>query len=112
MIGHVMMYLLLVSLVVSAAAWIADEGLRRAGVQTRWLWMLALAAGPLLLLAGALLPAASVSAVARVSAKRSPSNRAPSCSTRRKATYPPIDRPTTTTRSTPSASITASVFWA
>ena len=64
MIGHVMMYLLLVSLVVSAAAWIADEGLRRAGVQTRWLWMLALAAGPLLLLAGAVLPATSVSAVA------------------------------------------------
>ena len=64
MIGHVMVYLLLVSLVVSAAAWIADEGLRRAGVQTRWLWMLALAAGPLLLLLGALLPTASVSAMA------------------------------------------------
>jgi TonB family protein len=63
MIGQVMMYLVMVSVVVSAAVWIADEGLRRAGVQTRWLWLLALAAGPLLLLVGAVLPPASASAI-------------------------------------------------
>ena len=64
MIGQTMMYLVVVSVVVSAAVWMADEGLRRAGAQTRWLWLLALAAGPLLLVLGAVLPDASVAAMA------------------------------------------------
>ena len=63
MTGMVMTYLLVVSVVVSVAVWIADEGLRRAGAQTRWLWLLALAAGPLLLVTGAVLPPESVSAM-------------------------------------------------
>ena len=56
MIVSVMLYLMAVSIVMSVAAWLAEEGLRRVGVPTRWLWLLALAA-PLSLLAGArLLP--------------------------------------------------------
>ena len=63
MTASVMAYLFLVAVVVSAAAWLAEEGLRRAGVQTRWLWLLALAAGPVLLVGAAVLPAGSVAAV-------------------------------------------------
>lgn len=63
MIGQTMIYLVLVSVVVSAAVWIADEGLRRAGVQTRWIWFLALAAGPLLLAFRTVLPEESVAAI-------------------------------------------------
>ena len=56
MIVSVMMYLLAVSAVIGAAAWLADEGLRRVGVPTRWLWLGALAAPPALLLVAWLLP--------------------------------------------------------
>jgi TonB family protein len=56
MIASVMMYLLAVSAVIGVAAWVADEGLRRVGVPTRWLWLAALAAPPILVLAAWLLP--------------------------------------------------------
>ncbi|MFN2123687.1 MAG: hypothetical protein ACK2UP_09320, partial [Candidatus Promineifilaceae bacterium] len=38
------------------AAFLADRGLAPAGVPTRWLWLAALAAGPLLLVGPTLLP--------------------------------------------------------
>jgi TonB family protein len=51
-----MLYLMAVSIVMSVAAWLAEEGLRRAGVPTRWLWLFALAAPLSLLAAARLLP--------------------------------------------------------
>jgi len=64
MIASVMLYLMAVSIVMSVAAWLAEEGLRRVGVPTRWLWLLALAAPLSLLAAARFLPARTVAVVA------------------------------------------------
>ncbi len=52
-------YLLVVSAIGGVAAWIAETGLRRAGVSTRWVWLSAMLLGPTLLAAGALVPETS-----------------------------------------------------
>ena len=56
MIASVMTYLVAVSAVIAIAAWLADEGLRRVGVPTRWLWLTALAAPVVLLATVVLMP--------------------------------------------------------
>lgn len=56
MIDSVMVYLVAVSIVFAVAAWFADEGLRRVGVPTRWLWLAALAAPVVLVTAALLVP--------------------------------------------------------
>jgi len=56
MIGSVMMYLVAVSVVFAVAAWLADEGLRRVGVPTRWLRLGAVAAPVVLVTAALFLP--------------------------------------------------------
>jgi len=54
--ASITLYLLMVSGVCAAAAWAADEGLRRLGLPTRWLWLVALVAPGVLLLAPVLTP--------------------------------------------------------
>lgn len=61
MTAPAMGFLLTVSLVTAAAAWMAEAGLRRLGLSTRWVWLMALAAGPVLLFGGWLGPAAASS---------------------------------------------------
>lgn len=46
-----MAFLVVVSALTGAAAWMADAGLRRLGMASRWAWLVALAAGPVLLVA-------------------------------------------------------------
>jgi bla regulator protein BlaR1 len=55
----VALYLLIVSAVCAAAAWAADEGLRRLGGPTRWLWLASLVAPVALLIAPLLVPVGS-----------------------------------------------------
>lgn len=50
-------FLVAVSAVASTAAWLAEDGLRRCDISTRWLWLAAMAAPPLLLLGPLLAPA-------------------------------------------------------
>jgi TonB family protein len=64
MIASVMLYLVAVSAVVGAAAWLADEGLRRVGVPTRWVWLAALATPLVLAVTAGLLPERAVAVVA------------------------------------------------
>ena len=56
MILEVMAFLFVASVTLALAATIADDGLRRSGVATRWLWLGSLLAPPLLLLGPSLLP--------------------------------------------------------
>jgi TonB family protein len=56
MILGVMAFLFVASVTLALAATIADDGLRRSGVATRWLWLGSLLAPPLLLLGPSLLP--------------------------------------------------------
>lgn len=58
MILSMMMFLLAVGIVVAGAAWCADQGLRRLGLPSRFVWSGALLAGPAMLVAG-LVPAAA-----------------------------------------------------
>lgn len=66
MIVGVMGYLFAVSLLTYAAAWAMDDGLRRLGRPTRWVWLAALAAPPVLLLVPRILPAAAEGALGPV----------------------------------------------
>lgn len=50
MIASIVAFLTIVSLFVSVAAWAAEDGLRRLGRPTRWVWLAALTASPALLL--------------------------------------------------------------
>jgi bla regulator protein blaR1 len=50
MITSIMVFCVAVSTVAAVAAWMADEGLRRVGIPTRWIWFAAMAACPALLL--------------------------------------------------------------
>ena len=52
-------YLLVVSAISAVAAWVAELGLRRAGIPTRQVWLAALLFGPALLAVDALVPEAS-----------------------------------------------------
>ena len=56
MTAAITLYLITVSAVCAVAAWAADEGLRRVGVPTRWLWLASLGAPAALLLAPLLAP--------------------------------------------------------
>jgi TonB family protein len=56
MISATMTYLLAISAITAGAAWIAEAGLRRAGVSTRLVWMAAMLLGPTLLATSVLLP--------------------------------------------------------
>jgi hypothetical protein len=60
MIGNVMLFLLAVSGVAAAAAFLAEDGLRRVGVPTRAIWLVAMSAPALLLVVPRMMPAASV----------------------------------------------------
>ncbi|KPJ75075.1 MAG: hypothetical protein AMS19_14410 [Gemmatimonas sp. SG8_23] len=64
MILTTMIYLLVTSAIASAAAWVAESGLRRAGLPIRWVWLAAMLLGPALLTAGALLPPESTARLA------------------------------------------------
>jgi TonB family protein len=64
MIG-VVLFLFVASAVVAIAAWTAEEGLRRCGVSTRWIWLASLLAPPLLLVGPAVLPDRSEGLVER-----------------------------------------------
>ncbi|MFQ5536512.1 MAG: TonB family protein [Gemmatimonadota bacterium] len=50
MMASTMMFLVFVSVLASAAAWVGERGARRSGVPTRGWWLMALALGPMLLL--------------------------------------------------------------
>lgn len=63
MIVDVIIYCVVVSAIASAGAWSAEEGLRRLGRTTRWVWLLAMAAMPVLLLAPLAIPEASLGAL-------------------------------------------------
>jgi len=56
MIFATAVFLVTVSLLASAAAWAADDGLRRLGISTRWVWLAAMAAAAVLLVGPALAP--------------------------------------------------------
>ena len=56
MIAAVLIFLCAVSLLASGAAWAAEEGLRRLGVPTRWIWLGAMAASSALLFGPVLVP--------------------------------------------------------
>ena len=56
MIAAVLTFLCAVSLLASGAAWAAEEGLRRLGVPTRWIWLGAMAASSALLFGPVLVP--------------------------------------------------------
>lgn len=60
MIAQVALFLVTVSVVASAAAWCAEEGLRRIERPTRWMWLTAMAAPPVLLVAPMLMPGGTV----------------------------------------------------
>lgn len=62
----IMGFLVGVGFVMSAAAFIGETGLRRAGVPTRWLWLAAMAAPFVLLALPAVLPAGVETAVGRM----------------------------------------------
>lgn len=66
MIVGVVGYLFAVSLLTYAAAWAMDDGLRRLGRPTRWVWLAALAAPPALLLVPRILPAGADGALGPV----------------------------------------------
>jgi len=68
MIASVMIFFVAVSFFASVAAWIADEGLRRAGIPTRWVWFVAMAASPALLVLPLLLPSAGTTVLGQVAA--------------------------------------------
>lgn len=56
MIVDVIVFCLIVSALASAGAWCAEEGFRRLSWTTRWIWLLAMAAVPALLLAPLVVP--------------------------------------------------------
>lgn len=56
MIATVALFLFSVSLFLAVAAWVGEEGLRRVGVPMRWVWLAAMAAAPLLLVAPLVVP--------------------------------------------------------
>jgi TonB family protein len=64
MILTTMIYLSVISTIAGAAAWVAESGLRRAGLPIRWVWLAAMLLGPALLTAGALLPPESTARLA------------------------------------------------
>ena len=65
MILEVMVFLFVASATLTLAATIADDGLRRSGVATRWLWLGSVLAPPLLLLGPSLLPFGRAGTVGR-----------------------------------------------
>ncbi len=62
----IMGFLIVVAVVATAAAWLAEEGLRRAGIATRWIWLGAMATPLGLLALPALVPDRAGEALARV----------------------------------------------
>lgn len=58
MIVDVIAFCLIVSAIASAGAWFAEEGFRRLGWTTRWIWLAAMAAVPTLLFAPLVFPEA------------------------------------------------------
>ena len=65
MIASMVLFLALVSVVASVAAWLAEEALEGLGVPSRWLWLTSMLAGPALLLAPIVMPAGASEAAGR-----------------------------------------------
>ena len=57
MIASTMLFLFLVGCLAAVAAWMVERGLRGVGLPARWVWLGAMAVGPVLLALGALAPA-------------------------------------------------------
>lgn len=65
MISVAMIFLGTVSLLAALAAWAAEEGVRRLGMPTRWIWLGAMAASPMLLIGPVLVPGGAPHALKR-----------------------------------------------